>query len=108
MTDFPGLDYDLKLLPGFVDDTSGNDTCASMRNDALGIKIFMEQADPARRENNADAPRFSVHRHGEDGCIDEHGNQTGGSPEHALLNTDDWAEVERFVEAYRPDAAPAP
>lgn len=84
--DFPDADLPA-ILDSFVDTSWHNDICPSFTSDALGLTIFTDYADAAKREF-PDTKRFTVQ-------TQDHGVETSGPS----LDTDDWAEVLAFVAA---------
>jgi hypothetical protein len=79
--EFPGFS-DMPAIPaGFVDVSWRNDLCPSFLNEAAGIILFVDFADPAYRECS-ETPRFSASRWD---C---------GNTGIVLFETDDWAVVE--------------
>ena len=95
--EFP--DYDTATLPPIPDDWEEsswhNDACPSFTASADRLHVFVDYADPAAREFR-DGPRFNVRGNmfGIDGGDDDFTDE--------LLNTDDWAEVLRFVADWKP------
>ncbi len=82
--DFPAADFPA-LPEGFTDSSWHNDACPSIKNETLGLFIFIDYADRAKREaiDNGNA-RFSVLKLDADGCLDN-------SP--TILTTDVWQDV---------------
>ena len=82
--DFPLADYPT-LPPGFRDSSWHHDVCPSMRNETLGLLVFIDFTDVTKREfTDDDSPRFSVLKMDGDGCLEN---------SDTILTTDDWAEV---------------
>jgi hypothetical protein len=84
--DFPV--NDMPPLPaGFEDSSWHNDACPSMTNNVLRLHIFIDYADPAKRDPspNEDCPRFIVQPLDADGCLMPDAEE--------LLATDKWDDV---------------
>lgn len=75
--EFP--DFDLATLPpipeGWTDSSWHNDACPSFTKGEL--QLFIDYADPARRELGIEAPRFALMR----------------MPDLTLCWSDEWADV---------------
>lgn len=81
--------FDQSTLPadmpaGFDDSTWCNDTCPSFINEAAGLVIFIDYANPEDREF-PETPRFSL------GIWDD------GSTGENIIATDDWSEFQRVL-----------
>jgi hypothetical protein len=87
-TDFPAADMPPRL-PGFVDTSWRNDACPSFADESLGLSVWIDYADPSRREH-PEIERFSISE------IDDSGAHIGEEP---ALTTDDWAKVLDFIAA---------
>lgn len=81
---FPDFDHDVVIPDGFEDTSWGNDICPSFFNLALQISLYVDYANPERREW-PELKQFSLHR------TDEVGGRLDGGED--LVNTDDWQEV---------------
>lgn len=88
-----GGDFEHKLPDGFVDDSYGNDVCASILSKELKLKIFIDDVNPENREI-ADSKRFTMLQTNEDGEILTY-NHDGGF----CFETDDWSEVLKAINA---------
>lgn len=62
--------FEFPLPNGFKNDSNRNDICASIYSDSLGLKIFIDQADPSKREEPS-YPRFAAYKTNEDGEIED-------------------------------------
>ena len=80
--EFP--DYPLADMPavpaGFEDTSWHNDTCPSFRDDELGVVIFVDYADPEKRELHG--KRFLIAR-----------QPDPADTLQEIISTDDWAEI---------------
>ncbi len=80
-TEFP--DYpasDLPAIPAsFVDSSWHNDACPCFINEAAGLIIWVDYAEPSAREY-PDQARFHVSRYDQ-------------GPTEEIIATDDWSEV---------------
>jgi hypothetical protein len=63
LREFPDYDAELPTLEGFSDDSWHNDTCPSLVNPALGLKLWCEYADENKRE--CGGARYALHQHDE-------------------------------------------
>jgi hypothetical protein len=91
--DFPAAD--LPAIPAGFNDTSWhNNSAPSFENRAVGLSIWIDYADVSLREFEG-GKRFIVHP------IDAEGAFTS---DDAILETDDWSEVQAFVAARGRDA----
>lgn len=98
---FPDFDYGLPELPQFEDMSNKNDTCPHLLSTELGLKLFCDYADPARREEGAEH-RYTLYLANKDGdAIDAAGNETGATTGTALVATDDWDAVLAAIETHR-------
>ena len=70
---------------GFKDDSNGNDICASIYSEALGLKIFIDNKDPDAREE-PNYPRFAVYKTNGDGEIEDPINDL-------VFQSEDWLSV---------------
>lgn len=61
LREFPDYDAELPTLEGFVDDSWHNDTCPSLVNPALGLKLWCEYVNEDKRE--CGGARYALHRH---------------------------------------------
>src|SRR5215471_6706565 len=86
-TEFPNFpDADMPAIPpGFVDGSWHNDACPSFHNEARGLQIYVDYADPAKREVEG-MTRYTVLQ------IDSNSVPTD------LLNTDNWDEVLAIID----------
>ncbi len=82
--DFPASDMPGNL-PGFVDSSWRNDACPSFTNEALGLVLWVDFADPSRREF-PDWHRYRITTAAQDAPAD-------------LFSSDDFAAVVAFVAA---------
>lgn len=77
-------DFDPATMPaipaGFDDVSWHNDTCPSFMNEASGLIIFVDYANPAEREF-PETPRFTL------------GTWDDGNTGNDIVSTDDWQEV---------------
>jgi len=80
--EFPDFDpADMPAIPDGFDDVSWhNDTCPSFLNDRAGLIIFVDFADPDRREF-PECPRFTL------------GVWDGGSTGESIADGDDWQVI---------------
>lgn len=90
-TEFP--DFAPETMPaipaGFIDDSWHNDACPSFFHPGLRLRIFIDYAEAAERE--LEGPRFCLGRDDDpEGTI-------------AVLMTDDWSEIERFISGAAPE-----
>jgi hypothetical protein len=93
LKEFPDFPVnDLPPLPeGFEDVSWHNDTCPSAYNAAERLAIFVDYADPERREFPENDGRFSLVRTDDDGAtIDTIGSAT-----------DDWRSIELLVQVFK-------
>jgi len=90
LAEFPDFrPQDMPAIPkGFVDTSWHNDACPSFTSDQYGLTIWVDYADPTKREYGDTHPRFIVNSQ-------DHGVETSGPS----LATDDWNEVLAFIEA---------
>jgi len=72
---------------GFKDTSWGNDACPSFTNEALGLVIWADSIDPARREFT-DRPRFLL------ATIDHSDDIADGSH---IMSTDDWLAIAKAL-----------
>lgn len=86
--DFPAADMP-SIPEGFEDTSWHNDICPCFTSDALGLTIWVDYADKAKREH-PQYQRFSVDPQ-------KNGIECSGDS----LMTDDWTEVVAFVEKKR-------
>lgn len=63
--------FEYPIPDGFRDDSNGNDICASIYSKALGVKIFIDRANPDEREE-PNYSRFSVYKTNSYGEIEDH------------------------------------
>ena len=100
LTEFPDFDYALPTLRGFHDDSWHNDTCPSLACtltyhtihgdvDGARVKIWVDYADPARRETHIGAARYTVTV-----SLDDETPQT-------IAASDDWQTVIDTLRALR-------
>src|SRR5262245_52019198 len=83
--DFPAAE--MPAIPfGFYDTSWHNDTSPSFTSDQLGLLIWVDYLDPAKREYEGKYHRFSVQSQ-------RNGIECSGP----FLNTDSWDEVLAFV-----------
>lgn len=82
--DFPAEDMP-NFPEGWTDSSWHNDICPSRMSPDDTIQVFVDYADPDRREM-PELPRFSVSRLSE-----------SDNPE-TLLESDDWSEVLAFIQ----------
>lgn len=61
LKEFPDYDAPLPTLEGFSDDSWHNDTCPSLVNPALGLKLWCEYVNEDKRES--EGARYALHRH---------------------------------------------
>jgi hypothetical protein len=96
-SEFP--DFDLATLPampeGFEDVSWHNDTCPSFIDEARGLIVFVDYADPSLSEypnerRNGTAKRFVVCRYDTD----------MGMTHETLLKTDEWSEVLSLIASH--------
>lgn len=92
--DFPAADFP-DLPAGFTDSSFVNDACPSIKNETLGLLIFIDWADPTEREY--EGGRFIVYAMDADGII---------ADSKTLISTDDWSAVITLI-AERTDAVVA-
>lgn len=85
--DFPAADFPA-LPPGFEDCSWHNDACPSMKNETLALYIFIDYADPAKREMLQETPRFSVLKMDGEGFSEDFETQ---------FDTSDWSDVLAFI-----------
>jgi len=83
--DFPASDMPGDIPPGFVDSSWRNDICPSFTNEALGLVLWIDFADPSRREF-PHWHRYRVTTASADDIAD-------------LFDSDDFAAVVAFVAA---------
>ena len=86
--DFPAADFPA-MPETFVDTSWRNDACPSITSDALGLTIWIDYADPAKREHDGKYLRFSVQ------------NQSAGIETSGGFDTDDWSEVLALIDSKR-------
>lgn len=91
-TDFPGFAGDIAIPAGFRDISFGNDATPTFACEALECCLAVDHPDPDEREY-PDGQRFMLLAFGADG-------QHPDEPE-VLFETDDWAELEAWIEARR-------
>ena len=90
--DFPAADFPA-LPEGFTDSSWHNDVCPSMKNETLGLFIFVDYADRAKREAIEDGnARFAVLKLDNEGFLDQ-------SP--TILTTDVWQDVIELIDSKR-------
>lgn len=84
--EFPDFDpATMPTLPQDFEDVSwGNDLCPSFLNEVAGLIIFVDYADPAKREY-PDGRRFSL------------SPWDNGPAYEGVIESDDWAEIEAAV-----------
>jgi hypothetical protein len=61
LKEFPDYDAPLPTLEGFSDDSWHNDTCPSLVNPALGLKLWCEYINEDKRE--CGGARYALHNH---------------------------------------------
>jgi hypothetical protein len=77
--EFPNLESEIPavfLAPPWRDHSWHNDACPSFArdfDDGREIHVFVDEADPAKRWDAPDCPRFSVHTTDHDGSFDSDG-----------------------------------
>lgn len=82
--DFPASD--MPVIPeGFIDESWHNDAMPTFRHPAKNLSIYVDFADPARRENPDWEERFHVAATSDEGEFEP------------LLSTNDWSAVEKLV-----------
>ncbi len=89
---FPDFQLDIELPAGFRDVSFVNDSCPSFQNDDLDLLLFVDYADPAKREY-PETERFSLIRT-ENGELPLHSNSH-------LLDTDDLNKIVEKIEEVR-------
>lgn len=90
--DFPLADYPT-LPEGFADSSWHNDSCPSMKNETLGLFIFVDYVDRAKRERIDDGSvRFVVLKLDGEGILEN-------CP--TILTTDVWKDVLDLIESKR-------
>lgn len=74
------------LMPeGFKDDSNGNDVCASIYSEKLGLKVFIDHKYPNKREES-NYPRFAVCKTNDDGEIEDSINDI-------VFQSEDWGSI---------------
>jgi hypothetical protein len=87
---FPAAD--MPAMPeGFADCSWHNDTCPSIKNETLGLLVFIDFVDQDWREMPG-AERFSVLKMDGEGLVEEMDN---------ILDTDDWSDVLALIDSKR-------
>lgn len=81
---FPDYDDTLPTLAGFVDDSYKNDTCPSLYNEALNLKLWIDWKDETKREF-PHCERYALADDSITGC----GN--------ILFTTDSLSEIEDYL-----------
>jgi hypothetical protein len=94
-TEFP--DYgplaDIRFPNGFVDTSWHNDACPSI--EGFGLRIWLDYAEPERREMGSEHPRFTVVQ------LDAEGELDSDPDALPLFMSDHWSEVFAFLLARR-------
>lgn len=80
--------FEENLPIGFVDDSYGNDVCASVISSALGLKIFIDSKNPEDREE-PQYPRFSIYK-----------TNIYGETEDLIFETDEFEKIKDIVNKY--------
>ena len=78
-------DFEYPMPEGFKDDSNGNDICASIYSESLGLKIFIDHKDPEAREE-PNYPRFAVYKTNDDGEVVDH-------VDGLFLQSENWLTV---------------
>lgn len=87
--DFPAAD--MPTIPaGFEDVSWHNNMCPSFASDAFGLEIWIDFANPAKREYEGEYPRFSVSQ-----------QRNGVEYSGPSIQADSWDEILAFVESCR-------
>ena len=90
-TEFPDFDYELPVIPGFVDQSWHNDVCPSLVNEELDVILWCDYADASKREM-PDLKRFHLIR-GEYGVPDN---------QEPICESDDLADIFAAIETLTP------
>lgn len=96
--EFPDFDLDIAIPEGFEDVSWVNDTCPSFQHKELDLLLFVDYADPSKREHE-DTLRFSL-------ITTEDGMLTDARDD--LAYTDDFAEVLAKLEERKAARNPTP
>lgn len=92
--DFPAAE--MPAMPdGFDDSSWKNDACPSIKNETLGLLVFVDYVDASLREH-PETPRFVVLKLDAEGCLEDC---------ESLLVTDDWSAVLALIDAKAVSAA---
>jgi hypothetical protein len=88
LTEFSDFDYALPVIEGFADASWHDDVCPSLINEALGLRLWCDYADTAKRELPGARRYILVH-----GGFDDIESET------VLTETDDFADVLKAIAA---------
>ena len=84
LTEFPDYDSTLPILDGFADDSWHNDTCPSLLNKELGLKLWCEYANPELRVGTK---RFILYYQDIDDSLND----------EFILETDSIVEIKQVI-----------
>ncbi|HHC7417891.1 TPA: hypothetical protein ACN3ZQ_001075 [Vibrio cholerae] len=73
--------FEHEIPKSFVDDSNGNDVCASIYSEDLKVKVFIDHINPEEREEPSYA-RFAIHKTNE-----------FGETEDLVLESESWEEI---------------
>lgn len=96
--EFPDFNLDVVLPEGFEDVSWHNDTCPSFQHNELDVIIYIDFAEPSKREHE-ETLRFSL-------ITTEDGKLTDNRED--LAYTDDFAEILAKIEERKVARNPAP
>lgn len=81
--------FEYSLPISFIDDSNGNDICASIYSQLYGLKIFIDHIDPIKREEPSYS-RFAVYKTNE-----------YGETEDLILESECWSDILSFLNSKR-------